>query len=190
MDANGVARVSEAAPGVLRGVRRSSLAEIYRSASAWRPRDPDRRASDRHACAREERPARSKLRELIQFGGENDSISEKLHRSTLALFSARGSRNHARRALITACKDDFHVPSRRLRLWGRCPNSRTCRSSPATSQELRDYAGQLDGPYCGLCTRRSNRADWFDGAPCLHVVCTSCRCARTRRSDCSALGSR
>src|SRR6202030_390088 len=30
----------------------------------------------------------SKLRELIQFGGENDSISENLHRSTLALFSA------------------------------------------------------------------------------------------------------
>ncbi|HEY8622962.1 MAG TPA: DUF484 family protein, partial [Casimicrobiaceae bacterium] len=30
----------------------------------------------------------TKLRELIQFGGENDNISEKLHRSTLALFSA------------------------------------------------------------------------------------------------------
>src|SRR3979490_315614 len=30
----------------------------------------------------------TKLRELIQFGGENDSICEKLHRSTLALFSA------------------------------------------------------------------------------------------------------
>src|SRR6202011_5363039 len=30
----------------------------------------------------------SKLRELIQFGSENEAISERLHRSTLALFSA------------------------------------------------------------------------------------------------------
>src|SRR5262252_61813 len=29
-----------------------------------------------------------KLRELIGFGSDNDAISEKLHRSTLALFSA------------------------------------------------------------------------------------------------------
>ena len=29
----------------------------------------------------------SKLRELIQFGTDNDAVSEKLHRSTLALFS-------------------------------------------------------------------------------------------------------
>ena len=30
----------------------------------------------------------SKLRELIRFGTDNDTIGEKLHRSTLALFSA------------------------------------------------------------------------------------------------------
>ena len=30
----------------------------------------------------------TKLQELIQFGTENDAISEKLHRSTLALFAA------------------------------------------------------------------------------------------------------
>src|SRR5207249_8697617 len=30
----------------------------------------------------------SRLRELVRFGAENDQISEKLHRSTLALIAA------------------------------------------------------------------------------------------------------
>src|SRR2546427_824575 len=30
----------------------------------------------------------NRLRELIKFGSENDQIAEKLHRSTLALFTA------------------------------------------------------------------------------------------------------
>src|SRR5438046_9889792 len=50
----------------------------------------------------------SKLRELIQFGGENDSISEKLHRSTLALFSASDLETTLG-VLYQSLKDDFQM---------------------------------------------------------------------------------
>jgi uncharacterized protein YigA (DUF484 family) len=45
----------------------------------------------------------TKLEELIQFGSENDAISEKLHRSTLALFAARTSKRRSA-CSITACR--------------------------------------------------------------------------------------
>ena len=62
----------------------------------------------------------TKLRELIQFGGENDSISEKLHRSTLALFSATDLETTLG-VLYHSLKDDFHVAHVALRLWGKVP---------------------------------------------------------------------
>src|SRR3990172_4047700 len=57
-----------------------------------------------------------KLRELIDFGEENDAISEKLHRLTLALMGARDAE-----AVIQATyfnlREDFAVPHVVLRLW-------------------------------------------------------------------------
>ena len=41
----------------------------------------------------------NRLREMIRFGSDNDQISERLHRSTLALDRRARSRDHARRAL-------------------------------------------------------------------------------------------
>jgi len=107
----------------------------------------------------------AKLRELISFGGENDAISEKLHRSTLALFSATdlettlGVLNHS-------LKDDFHVPHVALRLWGRVPEQSYLPELAATSQELRDYAAALGAPYCGGSAPFESR-EWFEGATAL-----------------------
>ena len=94
----------------------------------------------------------SKLRELIQFGGENDSISEKLHRSTLALFSASDLETTLG-ILYQSLKDDFQMPHVALRLWGKVPEQSYLPELAATSQELRDYAAAL-----GLLWRQDGRA--------------------------------
>ncbi len=104
----------------------------------------------------------SKLRELIQFGSENDSISEKLHRSTLALFSATDLETTLG-VLYQSLQDDFHVPKIAVRLWGKVPEQSYLPELAATTQELRDYAGALGAPYCGAHAPFESR-DWFEGA--------------------------
>jgi uncharacterized protein YigA (DUF484 family) len=107
----------------------------------------------------------SKLRELIQFGAENDSISEKLHRSTLALFSATDLETTLE-VLYHSLTDDFQVPQVALRLWGKVPEQSYLPELAATSQELRDYAGTLGAPYCGEQAPFESR-DWFEGGTAL-----------------------
>ena len=62
----------------------------------------------------------NRLRELIKFGGENDQIAEKLHRSTLALFAASDLETTLA-VLYHSLKEDFGVPQVASRLWGRVP---------------------------------------------------------------------
>ncbi len=104
----------------------------------------------------------SKLRELIAFANENDSISEKLHRSTLALFSAADLETTLG-VLYHSLHDDFHVPNVAVRLWGRVPEQSYLPELAATTQELRDYATALGAPYCGPHAPFDSR-DWFEGA--------------------------
>jgi uncharacterized protein YigA (DUF484 family) len=107
----------------------------------------------------------TKLRELIKFGGENEAISEKLHRSTLALFSAMDLETTLG-VLYHSLRDDFQVPQVAMRLWGKVPEQSYLPELAATSQELRDYAGTLGSPYCGAQAPFESR-DWFDGSPAL-----------------------
>jgi uncharacterized protein YigA (DUF484 family) len=102
----------------------------------------------------------TKLQELIQFGGENEAIGEKLHRSTLALFAAADLETTLG-VLYHSLQDDFRVPQVALRLWGKVPEQSYLPELAATSQELRDYAAALDEPYCGTQTPFESR-DWFD----------------------------
>lgn len=104
----------------------------------------------------------SKLRELIQFGSENDTISEKVHRSTLALFSAADLETTLG-VLYHSLQDDFHVPEVAVRLWGKVPEQSYLPELAATTQELRDYAGALGAPYCGAHAPFES-GDWFDRA--------------------------
>jgi uncharacterized protein YigA (DUF484 family) len=57
-----------------------------------------------------------KLRELVQFGEENDSISERLHRVTLALLKARDLPGLLD-TLYANLERDFVVPAIVVRLW-------------------------------------------------------------------------
>src|SRR5450631_1206293 len=107
----------------------------------------------------------TKMHELIQFGSENDGISEKLHRSTLALFSAADLETTLG-VLYHSLKDDFQVPQVALRLWGKVPEQSYLPELAATSQELREYASTLGNPYCGAQAPFEAR-DWFEGSSAL-----------------------
>jgi uncharacterized protein YigA (DUF484 family) len=102
----------------------------------------------------------TKLQELIQFGSENDATSEKLHRSTLALFAAPDL-DTTLGVLYHSLLDDFRVPQVALRLWGKVPEQSYLPELAATSQELREYAAALGEPYCGTQAPFESR-DWFD----------------------------
>jgi len=103
----------------------------------------------------------TRLRELIRFGGENDTISEKVHRSTLALFAAPDLETSLA-VLYHSLKEDFGVPLVACRLWGKVPEQSYLPELAATTHELREYADQLGAPYCGPVAPFESR-DWFDG---------------------------
>src|SRR5512136_1689819 len=102
----------------------------------------------------------AKLAELVRFGGENDLIGERLHRSTLALFAAQDLETTFT-VLYHSLKEDFGVPCVGSRLWGRVPEQSYLPELAATSRELREYADRLAAPYCGNDAPFEAR-DWFD----------------------------
>ena len=102
----------------------------------------------------------AKFKELVSYGTENDQISEKVHRSTLALFAAPDLETTLG-VLYHSLQDDFRVPQVALRLWGKVPEQSYLPELAATSQELREYAAALGEPYCGTQTPFESR-DWFD----------------------------
>ena len=102
----------------------------------------------------------TRLREMIHFGGENDQISEKLHRSTLALIAAPDLETTL--AVLYHClTEDFGVPHVACRLWGKVPEQSYLSELAATSREIREYADALGAPYCGPVAPFESR-DWFD----------------------------
>lgn len=88
----------------------------------------------------------NKLGELIQFGEENDAISEKIHRMTLALLAARDVR-----AVLDAVsfnlREDFAVPHVVLRVWRGDAHAGQPEFAPV-SETTREFAASLSGPYC------------------------------------------
>ena len=102
----------------------------------------------------------NRLHELIRFGTENDSISEKLHRSTLALFAAPDLETTLA-VLYQSLSEDFAVPQVACRLWGKVPEQSYLPELAATTHELRQYTDQLGAPYCGPNPPFESR-DWFE----------------------------
>ena len=102
----------------------------------------------------------NRLRDMIRFGGENDQISERLHRSTLALIAAPDLETTLQ-ILYHSLKEDFAVPQVAARLWGRVPEQSYLPELAATSSEIRQYADQLGGPYCGPVAAFESR-EWFE----------------------------
>src|SRR5688500_17475666 len=89
----------------------------------------------------------SKLREVIQFGEENDAIGEKVQRLALALLAAADTAMLVN-AVNFNLREDFAIPHVALRLWLAGGEAGTG-DLPAASGGLHDYIGGLAAPYCG-----------------------------------------
>jgi uncharacterized protein YigA (DUF484 family) len=101
----------------------------------------------------------SKLAELIQFGEQNDSISEKLHRLTVALIAAP---DRAAAIQITRyhLREDFTVPHVELRLWDVHAAATPGVESALISEEARVFSDSLTQPYISA-RAMFDSASWF-----------------------------
>jgi len=91
------------------------------------------------------RALEGKLRELVQFGEENDLISDRVHRLTLALLAARDLPS-VLGTLDQQLRGDFHVPAVALRLWWAVPDGSRPELEPL-SEEARVFSESLANPY-------------------------------------------
>jgi len=87
-----------------------------------------------------------KLREIIEFGEENDAIGEKMHRMTLALLGARDIAA-VLNAIHFNLREDFSVPHVVLRIWHAHARPDLPEFSPVSSAS-REFAESLSQPYC------------------------------------------
>ncbi len=106
-----------------------------------------------------------KLRELIEYGEQNDAISEKLHRLTLSLISASDAAA-VTAALYLHLREDFAVPNIVLRLWPQDVSS-GLPEFVAVSAEARDFAASLQHPYCSAHAMVDTAAWFGEQAPLL-----------------------
>jgi len=97
------------------------------------------------ALREKSRALEGKLRELVQFGEENDSISERMHRITLAMLAARDL-PLLLAALYDNLREDFAVPAVALRLWIDAPIQERIEFADI-GQEARVFADSITDPY-------------------------------------------
>jgi uncharacterized protein YigA (DUF484 family) len=100
--------------------------------------------------------AEGRLAELIRFGEDNDAISEKVHRLTLALIAARDF-PAAVNALHFHLREDFAVPHVALRVWGKGP------AAEPVDEGQKRQAEAMGGPQCGPAAGNPFAA-WFGEA--------------------------
>ena len=103
-----------------------------------------------------------KMTELLQFGEENDSISEKMHRLGVAMIAA-ASFQSVLHTLNFHLRDDFSIPHVALRLWNRPDNADELPEFTEVSAELQAFAETLGQPYCGS-TSGFETSSWFGEA--------------------------
>lgn len=92
----------------------------------------------------------TKLAEFLQYGKENDSISDKVHRLSLGLLAAQ-QLEILLPILTQTLREDFDVPFVALRLWAQ-PQNAIHVGNPAfhkVDTELQAWAEGLVAPYCG-----------------------------------------
>jgi uncharacterized protein YigA (DUF484 family) len=87
-----------------------------------------------------------KLREVIQFGEENDAIGEKVHRISLALLGAHDIHGILNTVYLSL-REDFAVPHVALRAWRGNGQGGAPEFGPV-SEATREFAASLTHPYC------------------------------------------
>ncbi len=103
-----------------------------------------------------------KMGELLQFGEENDTIGEKMHRLGVAMIAA-ASFQSVLHTLNFHLRDDFAIPHVALRLWDRPENADELPEFADVSDELQVFAETLSQPFCGS-TSGFETSSWFGDA--------------------------
>lgn len=88
----------------------------------------------------------AKLRELVQFGEENDALGERVHRAAMELIKAPDL-GAMLRVIYYNLREDFAVPHVSIRLWSETDHAPLAEFERA-SQEVRVFAESLKHPYC------------------------------------------
>ena len=102
-----------------------------------------------------------KLTELIHFGEDNDAISEKVHRLSVALVAARDLAALTR-SLYFHLREDFAVPHVALRIWGKSVPA-DFEEARAVDEAQRQHAATMGAPQCGPATGNAF-VPWFGEA--------------------------
>lgn len=102
-----------------------------------------------------------RLAELLRFGEENDAISERVHRLSVALVGARDFPALAR-SLYFHLHEDFAVPHVVLRVWGKSVPV-DFEEAQAVADAQREHAATMGGPQCGPA-QGSPFVGWFGDA--------------------------
>jgi len=100
----------------------------------------------------------NKLAELIQFGEENDGISDKLHALTLALLAARTPQD-VLAALNLHLREGFAVPHHAVRVWNLPADAAPGLTDPV-SDAARAGIESMGQPVCGPLAV-DDASDWF-----------------------------
>ncbi|MHB0975390.1 MAG: DUF484 family protein [Thiobacillus sp.] len=100
----------------------------------------------------------NKLAELIQFGEENDGISDKLHALTLALLAARAPQD-VLAALSLHLREGFAVPHHAVRAWN-LPAASVPGLTDPVSPAARAAIEAMALPACGPLAV-NDAGDWF-----------------------------
>ena len=117
--------------------------------------------SERQVLALRERSRslEGKLRELVQFGEENDTVSDKVHRFSVALLAV-GDLPALVNTVETSLREDFDVPAVALRIWADPYHVANAGAQPV-SEEVQVFTESLAAPYFSDVPLYET-AGWFD----------------------------
>jgi uncharacterized protein len=102
-----------------------------------------------------------KLRELVEYGEENDAIGERVHRAALAMMKPQHLESLLQ-VLFYNLREDFAVPHVAIRLWSEWDHP-PLPEFGSSSQEVRVFADNLNHSYCSH-KPMFETAEWFGEA--------------------------
>jgi uncharacterized protein YigA (DUF484 family) len=105
-----------------------------------------------------------KLRELIQFGEENDALGEKVQRLACRLMDAP-SLDATLDTLYLDFLDHFAVPHVAVRLWSVAEENPDTKEFAPVAAEMREFVERMTAPYCGHHAVYESQSWFGEAAP-------------------------
>jgi uncharacterized protein len=108
------------------------------------------------------RQLEAKLRDVIQYGQENDAIGDKVHRLAIVALGAR-TLDVLVAGVRFNLREDFAVPHVELRAWR--PDGGACLAGVSTAATpTREYTASLTAAYCGPIVAQDTVEELFGEA--------------------------